>query len=107
MDQFVGEVARSCAWPRCQERASQRILRLHPGDNAKRGRPRLYCSEPCRIAAQKRRRTLRAALDKIDDTLATGRHRVPRSQVARWRDLIEWELAALEVAAIPRPTDPA
>ncbi len=101
MDTFVGEVARACAWPRCQHRSNQRILRLDPRDIGKRGRPRLYCSDSCRVAAQKRRRTLRAALDKIDGALTAGVHGPPRSQIVRWKDLVEWELAALELAATP------
>lgn len=104
METLVGDVARTCAWPRCQHRAAQRILRLSPHQASKRGRPRLYCSESCRVAAQKRRRTLRAALNKIDDALATGAHGPPRSEIARWKDLVEWELTALDSAATPRPS---
>lgn len=95
----VGEVARACAWPRCPHDTHQRVLRLNPRDAGSRGRPRLYCSESCRVAAQKRRRTLRAALSKIEDELHSGALGLPRSHVSRWRDLVEWELAVLDAPA--------
>ena len=99
----VGSLQRACGWPPCRSR-SRGLLVERPSEDWSRGRLPLYCSVTCRMAAQKRRRKLRRALNDIDAAIADvrlARHVrdgpavLTKRELRQWRARIVWELDGL------------
>lgn len=109
----VGPLQRACGWHACRRSRVNGLLVEAPDGDWSRGRLPVYCSETCRAAAQKRRRALRQAYDKIEAALgevrpARGRKDGPavltKKELRQWRARILWELDGLALAK--EPEDP-
>lgn len=86
IERNVVRCIRPCGWPPCSEKLEPPL-----GGDFHAGRHR-YCSEHHRVLANKRRRTLRAALATIERELGGQRHSLPRPTLAAWRIQVTWEL---------------